>query len=114
LFGYRADVLQIVGTLLREQKFYHIQVFTRSNVPNADVLVDSTTEDQPSCREEDWPFNPQILVATSGTSNAGLDLDDHPDVHGVIRYDFPPTIIDAQRSTREGLGWKMSSCKFGI
>jgi hypothetical protein len=40
LLGYRADILQMVGTLLRGQRFYHIRVFTCSNAPNADVLVD--------------------------------------------------------------------------
>jgi superfamily II DNA helicase RecQ len=94
LEGHRADILQIVGTLLREQKFYHIRVFTRSNALNADVLVASETDDRPACLEVDRPFNPQILVATSGAANAGLD---DPEVHGVLRYDFPPSIIDAQQ-----------------
>ena len=90
LSAYRADLLQIVGTLHREQKFYHTRVFTRSNVPNVDVLVGSETEDGPACREEDRPYNPQILVATSGAANAGLD---DPEVHGVTRYDFPPSML---------------------
>ena len=29
--GYKADILKIVGTLHRDQKFYHVRVFTKSN-----------------------------------------------------------------------------------
>jgi hypothetical protein len=38
LEDYKADVLKIAGTLLCEQKFYHIHVFTRSNCDNMDIL----------------------------------------------------------------------------
>jgi hypothetical protein len=63
--GHKADLLKIVGTLLREQKFYHIRVFTRSNADHYDELEFAT--------EDKRPFNPQILVATSGAANAGID-----------------------------------------
>lgn len=46
------------------------------------------------CHEEEQPFNSHILVATYGAANAGLD---DPEVHGVIRYDFPPSALDAQQ-----------------
>ena len=36
--GYKVDILTIVGSLLREQKFYHIRVFMKSNIPNIRVL----------------------------------------------------------------------------
>jgi hypothetical protein len=35
--------------------------------------------------------NPQMLTATSGAANAGLDS---PDVYGVGRAEFPPTLVD--------------------
>ena len=83
---FKADLLKIVGSLLREQKFYHTRVFTKSNYPNKDVLEE--------CREEDRPFNPQILVATSGAANAGLD---DSEVHGVARLEFPPSCLDVKQ-----------------
>jgi len=75
-----------VGTLLREQKFYHIRVFTRSNADHYDELEFAT--------EDKRPFNPQILVATSGAANAGID---DPEVYGVTRMDFPPSLLDVQQ-----------------
>jgi superfamily II DNA helicase RecQ len=84
--GHKADVLKVVGTLMREQKFYHIKVFTRSNESNVDVLT--------TCREDARPFNPQILTATSGAANAGID---DPDVFGVCRMDFPPSLMDVHQ-----------------
>jgi hypothetical protein len=83
---FKADLLKIVGSLLREQKFYHTRVFTTSNYPNKEVLEE--------CREEDRPFNPQILVATSGAANAGLD---DSEVHGVARLEFPPSCLDVKQ-----------------
>jgi hypothetical protein len=84
--GYKADLLKITGTLLREQKFYHIRVFTKSNLDNVCVLQD--------CREDARPFNPQILTATSGAANAGIDV---LDVFGVTRLEFPPSLLDVQQ-----------------
>ena len=86
LEGYKADVLKIIGTLLREQKFYHIRVFSKSNHDNVSVLKE--------CREGARPFNPQILTATSGAANAGID---NPDVVGVTRLEFPPSLLDVQQ-----------------
>jgi hypothetical protein len=86
LNGFKSDVLQIVGTLHREQKFYHIRVFTKSNTANVEVLK--------LCPEDERPFNPQILTATSGAANAGLD---DPEVYGVTRLEFPPSLLDVQQ-----------------
>jgi hypothetical protein len=86
LEGYKADVLKIMGTLLREQKFYHIRVFTKSNLDNVEVLQ--------ACQEDARPFNPQILAATSGAANAGID---DPEVSGVTRLEFPPSLLDVQQ-----------------
>jgi superfamily II DNA helicase RecQ len=85
--GFKSDLLKIVGTLLREQKFYHIRVFCRSLRGNKLVFDEG-------CREDKRPFNPQILVATSGAANAGID---DPEVHGVCRLEFPPSIIDVNQ-----------------
>ena len=83
---FKADLLKIVGSLLREQKFYHTRVFTQSNGPNVEILE--------QCREEDRPFNPQILTATSGAANAGID---DSKVHGVARLEFPPSCLDVKQ-----------------
>jgi hypothetical protein len=84
--GFKADILTVVGSLKREQKFYHVRVFNRSNRPNIQVLK--------TCGENERPFNPQILAATSGAANAGLD---DPEVYGVTRIDFPPSILDIKQ-----------------
>jgi hypothetical protein len=85
--GFKSDILTVVGSLKREQKFYHIRVFNRSNRPNIPILKE--------CAEAKRPFNPQILLAaTSGAANAGLD---DPEVYGVTRIDFPPSILDIKQ-----------------
>jgi hypothetical protein len=84
--GLKSDLLMIIGTLQKEQKFYHIRKFTQSNAPNAAVLN--------TCSENARPFNPQILTATSGAANAGID---DPEVFGVCRTEFPPSILDVKQ-----------------
>jgi superfamily II DNA helicase RecQ len=84
--GYKVDILSIVGSLLREQKFYHIRVFMKSNVPNIELLE--------SCIEEARPFNPRILTATSGAANVGIDDEE---VYGVCRLEFPPSCLDIKQ-----------------
>jgi hypothetical protein len=54
------DVLKIVGTLMREHNFYHICVFTKSNGGNVHKLS--------TYHNENRPFNPQVLAATSGAA----------------------------------------------
>jgi hypothetical protein len=63
--GLKSDLLMIIGTLQKEQKFYHIRKFTQSNAPNAAILN--------TCIKNARPFNPQILTAASGAANAGID-----------------------------------------
>jgi hypothetical protein len=70
--GFKADVMKIVGTLMRKHKFYHIRAFTKSNEGNVYVLT--------SCPKENIPLNPQILIATSGTANTGIE---DPEVYGI-------------------------------
>jgi hypothetical protein len=83
---FKVDLLKIVGSLLPGQKFYHTRVFTKSNFANVKVLQE--------CQEEDRPFNPQLLIATSGAANAGLD---DSEVHGVARLEFPPSCLDVKQ-----------------
>jgi superfamily II DNA helicase RecQ len=84
--GLKVDILTIVGSLLREHRFYHIRVFMKSNVPNIEVLE--------TCREEARPFNPRILTATSGAANAGID---DKEVYGVCLLEFPPSCLDIKQ-----------------
>jgi superfamily II DNA helicase RecQ len=84
--GLKSDLLMIIGTLQKEQKFYHIRKFTQSNAPNAAILD--------TCSEAERPFNPQILTATSGAANAGID---DPEVFGVCRTEFSPSTLDVKQ-----------------
>ena len=84
--GFKVDILTIVGSLLQEQKFYHIQVFMKSNVPNVELLE--------NCREESRPFNPRILTATSGAANAGIN---DAEVFGVCLLQYPPSCLDVKQ-----------------
>jgi hypothetical protein len=84
--GFKSDILTVVRSLKRKHKFYHVRVFNRSNRPNIQVLKEYT--------ETDRPFNPKILATTSGAANAGLD---DPEVFGVTRIDFPPSIMDIKQ-----------------
>jgi hypothetical protein len=84
--GHKSDLLMIIGTLQKEQKFFHIRKFCQSNAPNAAILD--------VCSEEAHPFNPQILTATSGAANAGID---DPEVFGVCRSEFLPSLLDVRQ-----------------
>jgi hypothetical protein len=84
--GFKVDILMIVGSLLREQKFYHIQVFMKSNVPNVELLE--------NCSKEACPFNPRIRTATSGAANTGID---DAEVYGVCQLEFPPSCLDVKQ-----------------
>jgi ATP-dependent helicase YprA (DUF1998 family) len=77
---------------MKEQKFHHINLFAATNIPNLPLLETSNDATQ--------PFNPQLLTATSGAANAGLDSQD---VYGVGRAEFPPTLVDVlQEKGRAG------------
>jgi superfamily II DNA helicase RecQ len=71
------DVVTLVGTLTREEKAHLINVFLDSNETNLNVLC-----------------------ATSGVGNAGIDS---PNIRAVYRLDFPPSILDiSQECGRAG------------
>jgi hypothetical protein len=90
--GFKSDVLSVTGAQMKEQTFHHINLFAAMNLPNSPGLETSNDVTQ--------PFNPQILTATSGAANAGLDSED---VFGVGRAEFPPTLVDVlQEKGRAG------------
>ena len=90
--GFKSDIVSVTGAQMKEQKFHHINLFAATNLPNLPLFETSNDVTQ--------PFNPQILTATSGAANAGLDS---PDVYGVGRAEFPPTLVDVlQEKGRAG------------
>ena len=67
---HEIDVLKVTGPLTVVEKAHNLSSF----------MSDGTTE-----------FNPRILVATSGATNAGIDSNQ---IYRVIRLDMPSTRID--------------------
>ena len=74
--GFKSDVVLFAGAQMKEQKFHHINLFVTTNLPNLPLLETSNDVTQ--------PFNPQILTATSGAANAGLDSQDVYGVGGAV------------------------------
>jgi hypothetical protein len=87
--GFKSDVVSVTGAQMKEHKFHHINLFAATNLPNLPGLETSNDVTQ--------PFNSQILTATSGAANAGLDSED---VFGVGRAEFPPTLVDVLQEKR--------------
>jgi hypothetical protein len=93
----KADVVPMSGEYIKEQKMWHILQFCKANTQNEDVLR--------TCSEPNRPFNPQILMATSSSTNCGIDS---PDVDGVFRTEIAKSVRDAfQESGRAGR-WLLS------
>jgi hypothetical protein len=69
---------------------YYIRKFTQLNAPNASILD--------SCSEETRLFNPQILTATFGAANAGID---DPEVFGVCWTEFPPPVYSMSNKRKD-------------
>ena len=80
--GLKSDVISITGALRKEQKFYHMKLFSKEK---SSATIDDETSD------EERSFNPQVLLATSGAANAGID---NSEAHGVRRFQFPPSMED--------------------
>jgi len=88
--GYRSDYVTVTGSLKKEQKFHYTKLFCSER--NVARVVEAD--------ECDRPFNPQVMLATSGAANAGID---NKDVHGVFRFEFPPSVEDCiQEEGRAG------------
>lgn len=66
-------------SLKKEQKFHYTKLFCSerniARIEEADGY--------------DIPFNPQVMLATSGAANTGID---NENVHGVFRFEFPPSV----------------------
>jgi hypothetical protein len=75
--GFQPVIAYVTGTHMKEQKLHHTNIIAATNLPNLALLATSD--------EAARPFNPQMLTATSGAANAGLDS---PDVYGVGRAEF--------------------------
>ena len=72
---FHSDFLKLVGPMKKEEKFHITKLFC------GEKLTESNEQ----------KFNPQVLFATSGAANAGID---NPQVHGVFRSEAPPLIVD--------------------
>jgi hypothetical protein len=72
--SHYVDTVSLVGMLTPEQKAHPIKAFINSGV--------------------DSDFNPQVLSATPGAANAGIDL---AQVFGVFCVDFPPNMVDMKQ-----------------
>ena len=88
--GYLSDYVTVIGSLKKEQKFH----YTKLCCSDKNIV----------CIEEanlgNRPFNPQVILATSGAANAGID---NKNVHGVFRFEFRPSVEDCiQEEGRAG------------
>ena len=76
-----SDYLKIVGTMKKEEKFHAMKLFCK---PSTDAA----------------PFNPQVLFATSGAANCGID---NENIYAVFRAEIPPSCEDmTQEEGRAG------------
>ena len=90
--GYISDYVAVTGSLKKEQKFHYTKLFCRERNQAQIEEVDES--------ESVRPFNPQVMLATSGAANAGID---NKNVHGVFRFEFPPSVEDCiQEEGRAG------------
>jgi hypothetical protein len=71
-----ADIVPVDGSLFKEQKFYNTSLFLTKIRRHG---------------QAPGTFLPNILIATSGAANAGLDSDD---IFLVYRDGFPPSVED--------------------
>jgi hypothetical protein len=79
----KADVVPLTGNYVKEQKRWHILKYCQDTSNNATILA--------TCEEEDRPYNPQILAATSDVGNSGLD---NRFIVGCGRAENPPSAED--------------------
>ncbi len=92
-----ADLVPLSGDFVKEQKMWHILQFCKDNESNEPTLE--------TCAEADRPFNPQLLMATSGSANAGIDC---KFIQGVGRGEFPPSIRDLMQELGRAGRWAYS------
>ena len=90
--GCRSDFVKVISSLKREQKIFHINLFCRNKSYTEEHVI--------NCAELERPFNPQILLSTSGAANAGIN---NYNCYDVFRFDFSPSIKDdIQEESRAG------------
>lgn len=68
-----SDYLKIVGTMKKEENFHAMKLFCKSSIGVSDA------------------FNPQVLFATSGAANCGID---NENIYSVFREEIPPSCED--------------------
>ena len=56
-----------------------------------DEVMEGEGVERRKTEDADKLFNPQVLFATSGAANAGID---NPDIYGVLRVEMPPFLED--------------------
>ena len=78
----KSDFLKIIGTMKKEEKFHAMKLFCMEH------------------NDDDDAFNPQVLLATSGAANCGIDNDN---IYCVFRGEVPPSCEDmVQEEGRAG------------
>ena len=78
LTTFQSDYLKIVGTMKKEEKFYAMKLFCSKRPTGCDLVRDEI-------------FNPQVLFATSGAANCGID---NENIYCVFRAEIPPSCED--------------------
>jgi superfamily II DNA helicase RecQ len=93
----KADLIRLSGADIKEQKMWHLVHYCRNNSSNIPTID--------TCAEDERPLNPQLLMATSGAANAGIDCDQ---IHGVGRGEFPPSLRDLTQEMGRAGRWPNS------
>ena len=78
--GIQKDLLLVHGTMFREQKFHH-----------TDLFVGKPLSDECPTTGRTLRFDPVALFATAGTASSGIDC---ADVHKVIFHGIPTSLQD--------------------
>ena len=90
--GYLSNYVTVTGFLKKEHKFHDTKLFCSerkiTRIEEADLC--------------DRPFNHQVMLATSGAVNAGID---NKNVHGVFHFEFPSSVEDFIREEGRA-GWR--------
>ena len=88
--GYFRDYVTVKRSLKKEQNFHYTKLFCS----NRNI---SYIEAADLCNQ---PFNPRVMLATSGAANTGID---NKNVHGVFCLEFLPLVGDCiQEEGRAG------------
>ena len=84
--SFQSDYLKIVGTMKKEEKFHAMKLFC--------------AQQERAQKDDEMEFNPQVLFATSGAANCGID---NSNIYCVFRGEMPPSCEDmVQEEGRAG------------